>query len=159
MNMPPARQRLCSVAVHFKKDHSPRATCGRRREAKGLSQGALAADAAIYQDLVSRIENGAANPELDTLGKSPLRLGCIRASCWTNEKRLPTEAASTSTRSQLPRRPKSPGIGLTTLRGATGGNCTCCVLRRPASLLRLVTGSSAADAAGRQVKNSTSMRM
>ena len=41
----------------------------RLREAKGLSQGALAADAAIYQDLVSRIENGAANPELDTLGK------------------------------------------------------------------------------------------
>ena len=41
----------------------------RLREARGLSQGALAADAGIYQELVSRIENGAANPELDTLGK------------------------------------------------------------------------------------------
>jgi transcriptional regulator with XRE-family HTH domain len=70
-----------------KRPLSSRATCGRLREAKGLSQGALAADAAIYQDLVSRIENGAANPELDTLGKIAAALGCIRASCWTNEKR------------------------------------------------------------------------
>jgi transcriptional regulator with XRE-family HTH domain len=47
----------------------------RLREAKGLSQGALAADAGIYQELVSRIENGAANPELDTLGKIAAALG------------------------------------------------------------------------------------
>jgi transcriptional regulator with XRE-family HTH domain len=47
----------------------------RLREAKGLSQGALAADAGIYQELVSRIENGAANPELDTLGKIAGALG------------------------------------------------------------------------------------
>ena len=42
---------------------------------KLLSQGALAADAGIYQELVSRIENGAANPELDTLGKIAAALG------------------------------------------------------------------------------------
>jgi len=47
----------------------------RLREAKGLSQGALAADAGIYQELVSRIENSAANPELDTLGKIADALG------------------------------------------------------------------------------------
>jgi transcriptional regulator with XRE-family HTH domain len=47
----------------------------RLREAKGLSQGALAADAGIYQELLSRIENGAANPELDTLGKIADALG------------------------------------------------------------------------------------
>jgi transcriptional regulator with XRE-family HTH domain len=47
----------------------------RLREAKGLSQGALAADAGIYQELVSRIENCAANPELDTLGKIADALG------------------------------------------------------------------------------------
>jgi transcriptional regulator with XRE-family HTH domain len=41
----------------------------------GLSQGALAADAGIYQELISRIENGAANPELDTLGKIAAALG------------------------------------------------------------------------------------
>jgi transcriptional regulator with XRE-family HTH domain len=32
-------------------------------------------DAGIYQELVSRIENGAANPELDTLGKIAAALG------------------------------------------------------------------------------------
>ena len=47
----------------------------RLREAKDLSQGALAADAGIYQELISRIENGAANPELDTLGKIAAALG------------------------------------------------------------------------------------
>jgi transcriptional regulator with XRE-family HTH domain len=47
----------------------------RLREAKGLWQGALAADAGIYQELISRIENGAANPELDTLGKIASALG------------------------------------------------------------------------------------
>jgi transcriptional regulator with XRE-family HTH domain len=47
----------------------------RLREAKGLSQGALAADAGIYQELISRIENGAANPELDMLGKIAAALG------------------------------------------------------------------------------------
>jgi predicted transcriptional regulator len=41
----------------------------RLREAKGLSQGALAADAGIYQKLISQVDDGAANPELDTLGK------------------------------------------------------------------------------------------
>ena len=43
----------------------------RLREARGT----LAADAGIYQELVSRIENGAANPELDTLGKIAAVLG------------------------------------------------------------------------------------
>jgi transcriptional regulator with XRE-family HTH domain len=38
-------------------------------------QGALAADVGIYQELVSRIENGAANPEWDTLGKIAAALG------------------------------------------------------------------------------------
>ena len=33
------------------------------------------ADAGMYQELVSRIENGAANPELDTLGKISDALG------------------------------------------------------------------------------------
>jgi transcriptional regulator with XRE-family HTH domain len=47
----------------------------RLREAKGLSQGALAADAGIYQELISRIENEAANAELDTLGKIADALG------------------------------------------------------------------------------------
>jgi transcriptional regulator with XRE-family HTH domain len=47
----------------------------RLREAKGLSQGALAADAGIYQELISRIENGAANPELDTLDRIADALG------------------------------------------------------------------------------------
>lgn len=47
----------------------------RLREAKALSQGELAADADIYQELVSRIENGAANPELDTLGRIAAALG------------------------------------------------------------------------------------
>jgi Helix-turn-helix len=37
--------------------------------------GSVAADAGIYQELVSRIENGAANPELDTLGKIADALG------------------------------------------------------------------------------------
>ena len=49
----------------------------RLREAKALSQGALAADAGIYQELVSRIENGAANPELDTLGRIATALGVL----------------------------------------------------------------------------------
>jgi ribosome-binding protein aMBF1 (putative translation factor) len=76
MNMPPSRQRPLQRSRAFqKRPLSSRATCGRLREAKGLSQGALAADAAIYQDLVSRIENGAANPELDTLGKIAAALG------------------------------------------------------------------------------------
>jgi len=47
----------------------------RLREAKALSQGALAADAGVYQELVSRIENAAANPELDTLGRIADALG------------------------------------------------------------------------------------
>lgn len=47
----------------------------RLREAKALSQGELAADAGIYQELISRIENGAANPELDTLGRIAAALG------------------------------------------------------------------------------------
>jgi transcriptional regulator with XRE-family HTH domain len=48
----------------------------RLRQAKRLSQGALAADAGIDQELVSRIENGTANPELDTLGRIAAALGC-----------------------------------------------------------------------------------
>ena len=47
----------------------------RLREAKGLSPGALAADAGIFQELISPIENGAATPELDTLGKIAVALG------------------------------------------------------------------------------------
>jgi transcriptional regulator with XRE-family HTH domain len=49
----------------------------RLRESKGLSQGALATDAGIYQELVSRIENGVANPELETLGKIADALGVL----------------------------------------------------------------------------------
>ena len=56
------------------------------REAKGLSQGALAADAGIYQELIRRIESGAANPELDKLGKIAAAWACIRASCWRNDE-------------------------------------------------------------------------
>jgi transcriptional regulator with XRE-family HTH domain len=43
--------------------------------AKGLSQDALAADAGLFQKLISGIENGRANPELDTLGKIAKALG------------------------------------------------------------------------------------
>ena len=47
----------------------------RLRLAKGLSQDALAADAGLFQKLISGIENGRANPELDTLGKIADALG------------------------------------------------------------------------------------
>jgi transcriptional regulator with XRE-family HTH domain len=47
----------------------------RLRMAKGLSQDALAADANQHQGLISEIENGRANPELDTLGKIAAALG------------------------------------------------------------------------------------
>jgi transcriptional regulator with XRE-family HTH domain len=47
----------------------------RLRLAKGLSQDALAADAGLFQKLISGIENGRANPELDTLGKIAKALG------------------------------------------------------------------------------------
>ena len=47
----------------------------RLRTAKGLSQGELAADAALFQALISEIENGLANPELETLGRIALALG------------------------------------------------------------------------------------
>jgi transcriptional regulator with XRE-family HTH domain len=47
----------------------------RLRMAKGLSQDALAADASQHQGLISEIENGRANPELDTLGKIAAALG------------------------------------------------------------------------------------
>jgi transcriptional regulator with XRE-family HTH domain len=47
----------------------------RLREAKGLSQDALAADANQHQGLISEIENGRANVELDTLGKIAAALG------------------------------------------------------------------------------------
>jgi transcriptional regulator with XRE-family HTH domain len=47
----------------------------RLRLAKGLSQDALAADAGLFQKLISGIENGRANPELDTLGKIAAALG------------------------------------------------------------------------------------
>jgi transcriptional regulator with XRE-family HTH domain len=57
-----------------KRPLSSRATCGGSGRAKGLSQGALA-DAGIYQELISWIENAAANPELDTLGKIAAALG------------------------------------------------------------------------------------
>jgi transcriptional regulator with XRE-family HTH domain len=43
--------------------------------AEGLSQDALAADAGLFQKLISGIENGRANPELDTLGKIADALG------------------------------------------------------------------------------------
>jgi transcriptional regulator with XRE-family HTH domain len=47
----------------------------RLRDAKGLSQDALAADANQHQALISEIENGRANVELDTLGKIAAALG------------------------------------------------------------------------------------
>ena len=47
----------------------------RLRLAKGLSQDALAVDAGVFQKLISGIENGRANPELDTLGKIATALG------------------------------------------------------------------------------------
>jgi transcriptional regulator with XRE-family HTH domain len=47
----------------------------RLRLARGLSQDALAADAGVFQKLISGIENGRANPELDTLGKIAAALG------------------------------------------------------------------------------------
>jgi transcriptional regulator with XRE-family HTH domain len=47
----------------------------RLRQAKGLSQDALAADSSQHQGLISEIENGRANPELDTLGKIAAALG------------------------------------------------------------------------------------
>lgn len=47
----------------------------RLRTGKGLSQDALAVDAGQHQGLISEIENGRANPELDTLGKIAAALG------------------------------------------------------------------------------------
>jgi transcriptional regulator with XRE-family HTH domain len=47
----------------------------RLRLAKGLSQDALAADAGVFQKLISGIENGRANPEVDTLDKIAAALG------------------------------------------------------------------------------------
>jgi transcriptional regulator with XRE-family HTH domain len=47
----------------------------RLRMAKGLSQDALAADADQHQGLISEIENGRANPGIDTLGKIATALG------------------------------------------------------------------------------------
>lgn len=60
--------------------------CGGLWEAKALSQAALAADAGIYQELLSLIENGAANPELDTLARSPTRSACTRAIYSRNDE-------------------------------------------------------------------------
>jgi len=47
----------------------------RLRTAKGLSQDALAADSDQHQGLISEIENGRANPGIDTLGKIAAALG------------------------------------------------------------------------------------
>jgi transcriptional regulator with XRE-family HTH domain len=47
----------------------------RLRLANGLSQDALAADAGLFQKLISGIENGRANPELDRLGTIAAALG------------------------------------------------------------------------------------
>lgn len=47
----------------------------RLRDAKGLSQDALAADANQHQALISELENARANVELDTLGKIAAALG------------------------------------------------------------------------------------
>jgi transcriptional regulator with XRE-family HTH domain len=47
----------------------------RLRNAKGLSQDALAADADQHQGLISEVENARANVELDTLGKIATALG------------------------------------------------------------------------------------
>ena len=47
----------------------------RLRQAKGLSQDDLAADAGLFQKTISGIENGRSNPELDTLGKIAAALG------------------------------------------------------------------------------------
>jgi DNA-binding XRE family transcriptional regulator len=46
-----------------------------RNDLNLLSQDALAADAGVFQKLISGIENGRANPELDTLGKIAAALG------------------------------------------------------------------------------------
>jgi len=54
----------CSLVVGARwRQHSQQAT----RFAHPISDSELGG--LIYQELVSRIENGAANPELDTLGK------------------------------------------------------------------------------------------
>jgi hypothetical protein len=58
--------------------------------------------------------------------------------------------------SQLPRRPRILSIRLQGT-GCMGGDLMSTGVL--ASLLRLVSGSSAADAADRQVKNSAGMRM
>jgi transcriptional regulator with XRE-family HTH domain len=47
----------------------------RLRLARGLTQEALAADADLHQGLISEIENEAANPELDTIGRLATALG------------------------------------------------------------------------------------
>jgi len=41
----------------------------RLRRLRELTQEALAADAGLHQGLISEIENEAANPELDTIGR------------------------------------------------------------------------------------------
>jgi transcriptional regulator with XRE-family HTH domain len=41
----------------------------RLRLLRALTQEALAADADLHQGLISEIENAAANPELDTIGR------------------------------------------------------------------------------------------
>jgi predicted transcriptional regulator len=61
--------------MHFKRGHFEIQKGPVRVKWGQYPQGALAADAGIYQELVSRIENGAANPELDTLGKLVDALG------------------------------------------------------------------------------------
>jgi transcriptional regulator with XRE-family HTH domain len=67
----------------------------RLREAKGLSQGALAADAGIYQELVSRIEDGTANFELDTLGRIADALGCDPRDLFEEWSPAPLYASNT----------------------------------------------------------------
>jgi len=41
----------------------------RLRRARGLTQEQLGNEARVYQPLISEIENGVANPELDTLDR------------------------------------------------------------------------------------------
>jgi transcriptional regulator with XRE-family HTH domain len=56
-------------------EKTKRGHCEIQKGAVEVRWGQYPADAGIYQELVSRIENGAANPELDTLGKIAGALG------------------------------------------------------------------------------------
>jgi len=52
-----------------------RRTCAGCDWPRGFRRTRIAADAGVFQKLISGIENGRANPELDTLGKIAAALG------------------------------------------------------------------------------------